>query len=245
LDFPSGEKSCQSDLAPAGLNLLKFLQTYEVSIYVLLGAVAILYFRKLLIAWQSWRMALFGMEREIAQRRLSAALTIVALLVLMAGAEFTLVTVVAPMVPQANGLATPTLNLLITATVTLGPKQTPQPGSVPTAVPLAAVVSNGCMPGKLEWTFPKNGDEIGGTIELKGTVNVDNLGFYKYEFSQPNSDSWVTIAAGNQAKTDAALGGAWNTTVLTPGDYLLRLVVSDNQNNPLPSCQIAVRVVSK
>jgi hypothetical protein len=225
--------------------ILKFLQTYEVSIYVLLGAVGLLYFRKLLIAWQSWRTALYGMEREIAQRRLSAALTIVALLVLMTGAEFTLVTVVAPMVPQASSLATPTLNLLVTPTVTLGPQQTPLPGSIPTAVTLAVAVSNGCMPGKLEWTYPKNGDEISGTIELKGTVNVDNLGFYKYEFSQPNSDSWVTIAAGNQAKTDSPLGGAWNTTVLTPGDYLLRLVVSDNQNATLPSCQIAVKVVAK
>jgi hypothetical protein len=81
------------------------------------------------------------------------------------------------------------------------------------------------------------------TVELLGTVNIPNLGFYKYEFSEPGSDVWSTIAADNVAKVNGTIG-YWNTGQLTPGDYLLRLVVVDNQNNPFPACVIAVRVVA-
>jgi hypothetical protein len=102
----------------------------------------------------------------------------------------------------------------------------------------------GCTPGQVEWTFPKAGDEISGKVELKGTVNVPNLGFYKYEFSQAGVENWMTIAAGNENnKVDAVLG-TWDTTLLIPGDYQLRLVVADNQNQLMPACVIPIRIVA-
>ena len=61
---------------------------------------------------------------------------------------------------------------------------------------------------------------------------------------QPGSDSWIAIAAGNSAVVDQTLGGNWNTEQLVPGDYSLRLVVYDSQNNTLPSCTITVRVTA-
>ena len=36
--------------------------------------------------------------------------------------------------------------------------------------------------------------------------------------------------------------GQWDTGTLAPGDYQLRLVVSDNQGQALPACVITVRV---
>ena len=53
---------------------------------------------------------------------------------------------------------------------------------------------------------------------------------------------WTTIAAGNMTIQNAPLGGTWDTGSLPPGEYELRLVVSDNTNNQLPPCVIMVVV---
>jgi len=76
-----------------------------------------------------------------------------------------------------------------------------------------------------------------------GTVNIDNFGFYKYEYTEPGNPIWKTIAGNSEEKNDEQIG-IWNTSQLVPGDYLLRLVVLDNENNEYPACVISVRVVS-
>ncbi len=227
--------------------ILKFLQQYEIWIYALLGAVGFICLRKLLTYWHEWRVAIFGLERESAQRRLSSSLSLFVLLSLMGVAEFGIVTFVTPVYPHAFVLQTPTMDLLATPTQTLSPADTTPNSMMVKAVigtPPAPAPGDGCLPGQLDWTFPQSGGEISGVVELKGTVNVSNLGFYKYEFSQPGADSWITIAAGDTLREDATLGGAWNTGQLVPGDYRLRLVVSDNQNQTLPACEIPVRVTA-
>ena len=101
------------------------------------------------------------------------------------------------------------------------------------------------LPGQVEWISPEAGEEVRGQIDLIGTVDVPSLGFYKYEYSQPGSDAWMTIAGGNQPTTpENNLLGEWNTSQLVPGDYLLRLVVMDNQNVAFPVCIIPIRVLA-
>lgn len=224
-------------------DLLRFLETYEVWIYLILGGVGIFSFRKLVISWQDWRTAIFGLERENAQRKVSASLSIVILLALFAVGEFILVSFVSPVYPKSV-LATPTLDLLATATVTLPADMTPEAeeqSDVPTP---EAGAAQGCIPGQVEWLSPVDGDEISESVDLQATVNVDNLGFFKYEFSQPGNTVWTTIAAGNERVFETVLG-TWNVEQLTPGDYLLRLVVTDNQNQVMPACQIAIRIVAQ
>jgi hypothetical protein len=233
--------------------ILRFLITYEVWIYIILGVVVFTYLRKLILAFQDWQSSVFGLEKEISQRKFSAALTFVGLLVFLGFAIFVMVSFVAPTYPSLFTLATPTLDLLATPTVTLEAKSSSTLMPLKNPVETQAVTTQGspgaeekgCIKGQFEWTFPATGDELSGTVELKGTVNVTNLGFYKYEFSQAGSNTWVTIAAGDKPKTNEPLGGVWNTSQLIPGDYLLRLVVSDNQNQVLPACQISVRVVTQ
>jgi hypothetical protein len=226
------------------VEVLQSLKAYEVWIYVLLGLIALIYLQKLFLAFRNMRAALFGIEREVAQRRFSTALTLVILLVLIASLEFTLVTFVVPNFSfNSSILPTATLNLLVTPTVTLASPQlleTTTPGANPTTV---VKLVEGCIQGQIEWTYPREGEEISGKVQLKGTVNVANLGFYKYEYSQPGSDNWNTIAADNKNnKIDADIG-QWDTTLMIPGDYLLRLVVADNQNQLLPACVVKVRIV--
>lgn len=222
--------------------LLSFLQRYEGWIYLLVGTGVLVYIRRSLQAWNEWRNALFGLEREHAQRKLSTSLTMLALLGFLILGEFLMVSFVAPAIPQSSALATPTLDLLATATATLPPviASTPTSSSIQATL---APQTEGCTPGVIEWNSPRPGETVSATIELKATINVPNLGFYKYEFAPLGSEEWTTIAADNQPKVNAMIG-AWNTSALVPGDYQLRLVVADNQNNPFPACVVQVRVVS-
>jgi hypothetical protein len=224
------------------IETLGFLTKYEVWIYILAGGIGIIYFRKIILALQERRAAVFGLERENANRQLNSAGSLLGIMLLLAIGEFTLVTFVSPFVPQVKVLATPTLDLLATSTVTLRVSGgTPLASGTPgTPVPAK---SNGCIPGQLEFTNVEPGQEFSKTIKLEGTTNVPGFGFYKYEYGQPGQENWVTIAAGNEIKIKAEIG-AWNITQLPQGDYELRLVVVNQQNESMPPCVVPIRVVS-
>lgn len=227
-------------------DILRFLVNYEIQIYGILGVGGLLYARMVLLALREWRGASFGLEHESARRNFTNAMTGVLFFLLMAGVEFFMVSVFIPARPQSTLLATPTIDLLATPTATLVVGTRPAVTPTGLSLTMAAVTAEGCSPGVIEWTFPRNGGSLQGTVELKGTVQVVNLGFYKYEYSPLGQDKWVTIAAGNQRITDKILGGQWNTAQpdITPGDYKLRLVVTDNQNKVLPACVINIRIIS-
>ncbi len=234
--------------------LLPFLQKFEIWIYVFFGAVALIPLQQLISAWRTWQGSVFGLEREIAQRRFSTALTVLLLLVVFIFMEFVVVSFVAPGYPQMASFPTATLDLLATPTVTLPVAAEAATASAPAgstgAAPLGvdsaatgqAASPEGCVPGQIEWIAPKAGDTINQTVELKGTVNIPNLGFYKYEYAKKGEDIWTTIAGGDQPKVNGGIG-FWNTSQLADGDYLLRLVVADNQNKMFPACVIPVRIL--
>ncbi|MEN6408662.1 MAG: hypothetical protein ABFD44_03000 [Anaerolineaceae bacterium] len=224
-------------------DLLQYLAKYETWVYLLLGLSAIIYLRKLFIALQEGRSAMFGLERDISQRRIASASSVLILLFLMAVAEFILATFVSPGLSASQALATPTLNLEATPF----PAET-QPVSengtlVPTIAYTPTAAGTGCTTGVLEWTDPKHGGEVSGVVALKGIIQIPNFGFYKYEFAPVGSDSWTTIAAGNTLDAEGNIGN-WDTSSLTPGDYQLRLVVTDNQAQAMTPCVIQVRVVA-
>jgi hypothetical protein len=90
-------------------------------------------------------------------------------------------------------------------------------------------------------TEPQPGAEVTDIIEIKGTANIENFGFYKYEIARPGETIWLTIQAGRQPVQDGDLG-QWDTRTLATGEYQLRLVVTDNVGNSLPACVVQVRV---
>jgi len=218
----------------------RFLQAYEIWLYLLLGAVAILYFQRFIRSWQEWRSAIFGLERENAQRKFSLSLTILGLLILLAAVEFILVTFVIPAYPKTAALLTPTLDLLATPTITLPPGLA-QSGSSSQAETPQPSLAEGCVAGQIEWNAPSPGEEISGAVELYATINIADLGYYKYEYKQSGSENWVTLTGGNQPKNNELIG-TWNTEQLFPGDYQLRLVVYNTQNEQLSPCELPVQV---
>jgi hypothetical protein len=217
--------------------ILRFLEEYEAWIYVFSGALTIIFLKKMLSAWSDLRNAIFGLEREMANRRFISAMTVIILIILFTGTEFILVSFIAPGLPDTKPLPTPTISM------DAAPLQIMVAGDGTQIAPLLAdadkptpgVNADGCQPGVIEWQSPSEGREINGQVTLEGTVNPENFGFYKYEYSQAGSDDWTTIAAGNEKHVEGELG-VWNTDDLPQGDYLIRLVVVDNENQPYPAC---------
>jgi len=227
---------------------LRFFRAYEVWIYLLLGLGGVIYARKFILAWQELRGAAFGLEQESAQARLNQAAGMLVLVLAMAVTEFVLVSFVTPGVPGASPLSTPTIDLLATPTTTLQASPTVT-GTLQTTMTVSPIVDDtrqaleGCNPGQIDISSPENESQIGGAVEIRGTADTEDFGFYKLEMKRPEETSWLTILAGNQVRQADTLG-TWNTGLLTPGVYQLSLVVVDNEGQPSPRCTVQVRITS-
>jgi hypothetical protein len=168
------------------------------------------------------------------------------LLFMMAVAVFGLVSFVAPAFPGSNPLLTPTMDLLASATTTLMEDSTQEAASPPPEESMSELATievsgDGCIPGQIMLTEPNEGAEVSGVLIVHGTADIQNFGFYKYEIARPGETVWLTIQAGREIKQEGELG-QWDTRTLAPGDYMLRLVVTDNQGETLEPCVVRVRV---
>lgn len=216
----------------------RLLAAYETLIYIALAIWGLFVARNMIRRWLEWRNAVYGLEREFALQRLVRA-TIFGLLVLgLVFSEFFIATFIVPSLPASDVLPTPTLNLLVT------PANTPLPGTAAAPDPASQSAPSGmsgCNPEQIMLTAPEPGSVVTGTIELTGTANIPNFGFYKYEISAMGTNVWATVSAGDQPVTNGKLGD-WDTTTLANGDYFLQLVLIDNAGKTLEPCVIAVRV---
>jgi hypothetical protein len=209
-------------------------------IYILLALGALVGIRRLVKARSEMRGAAYRLEREIAQRHLIQSTSILAVAGFLGFAEFFLVVFLVPNIPALSQLATPTMNPLGTPVSTL-PIQSMETLGLVTPKLTPTLQSTGCIPGQIDITSPKAGDQIQGAITLKGSAIIPNFGFYKYEFAPLGSDNWAAIVANNKVVQDNNLGN-WDTSAIATGDYQLQLVVTDNQGNALPACVIPVRI---
>ena len=224
-------------------SVYRSLANYEALIYITLAIWGLFVFRSMYRTWREWRDSVFSLEREFALRRLGR-ITAIALLILgLLFAEFFIATFVAPSLPASDILTTPTLDLLAAPPGTLSPADETQAALSP-GTQSAPSGMNGCVPDQIMITFPQPGDVVNGSIQIIGTANAPNFGFYKYEIAPIGTQNWATISAGREAKQDEELG-AWNTASLTNGEYFLRLVITDNEGASLEPCVIAVRVANQ
>jgi hypothetical protein len=219
--------------------LLDFLHNYEIFLYILIGLISILYIRRFLAAWREARLAIFGLEREIAGQRMRTNASILLALVILMGFMFLSTTFVRPLLPQVAVVVTPTVALPTAQPIALN---LAQEANVTPTVEVAG--SQNCVAGQIELSDPRTGMEVTGVITLKGLINVQDFGFYKYEYSQPGSSTWMIIAANGTIDPEGNLG-LWDTSLLAPGDYLLRLVVTDNRSNVIGVCVVGVKVIGQ
>ncbi|GAB4415936.1 MAG: hypothetical protein Kow002_01400 [Anaerolineales bacterium] len=219
----------------------RFLASNEVLIYLLLALAGLLAGRWLWNSFREWQDSVFGLEREFAMRRMSQALAVFVLVILLFFGQIVIASFVAPALPATATMSTPTLDLLAMPDGTDGAESGAAPA---TPQPVASEDdASGCVPGEIMFTFPEPGDQVSGIVELTGTVNVENFGFYKYEVAPANTGVWSTIFARTDVVSNGDLG-TWDASTLTPGDYQLRIVIIDNVGQELPPCVIPVQVVA-
>ena len=219
--------------------LFRFFVQYEALVYMVLTIGALFSARSLWKSWSEWHSSVFGLEKELSFQKVRVSGALFILLVMIGLSQFCLLTFIVPFLPATTFRPTPTADLLQTPGATLSaPALTSQVGS--TAAPAGAV---GCIPGQIMFSSPNPDSNVQGKIILKGTINVPNFGFYKYEFAPQGSETWATIAAGDKVVTNGELG-AWDTSQLVPGDYQIRLLVTDNLGKLLPACSLSVHVIA-
>ena len=220
--------------------ILRYLKDLEFLIYLVLGAFTVWQLRKFFYSWEELRASAFGLEKESAQIRLNRSASLLVVLLFLATAEFGLVSFIIPAMPAVEPLPTATLDLLATPTTTIVvesesvvPEETTLPGT--------AIIQSGCIPEQVMITFPENNATVRDIVEVEGTVNIPDFGFYKFEISRGESENWLTIQAGDTPREDEMLG-FWDTTQLEQDNYYLRLVVIDNQGIQLDPCMVYLYV---
>lgn len=217
-----------------------FLSTYEGLIYILLVLVGVFLGRWLWRTWRAWRGAIYGLEREVSQRRFARALAANVIWLALFLGEFIVASFIVPSMPASMFIATPTVDLLTTPTGTISADMAATLDARPT--PQSEDFSEGCVPEKRIIDSPVPGENLSGIVELVGTVDVPNFGFYKFEISPSGSENWAPIYAGREIIKDDVLGRI-DTGTLTPGDYRLRLVVTNNIGEAMEPCEVLIRVV--
>lgn len=221
---------------------LLYLKELEYVIYIILGIFTVWQLRKFYGAWEELRAAAFGLEKESAQARLNRSAALLVVLLFLSTAEFGMVSFIIPAIPGVEPLPTATLDLLATSTITLAAETVTSSADVQeTPLPGTEIIRTGCIPGEVMITFPENDSTVQGVVEVEGTVNIADFGFYKFEISRAGSDTWLTIQAGEFPKDNEELG-FWDTTQLESGNYYLRLVVIDNQGVQREPCAVYLYV---
>ena len=200
--------------------VLSFFIRLAPAIFLFLIPGALFGIQRMVKARREMQAAAYGLEREIAQHHTRQAVSALVLVGILAFAEFVLVVFLVPNIPALSRVATPTLNPLLTPSSTLSLELLETLGAVtPASTP--TLQATGCIPGQIDITSPKAGDQIQGAVELIGTATIPNFGFYKYEFAPIGSDAWAAILASRKPVQDGDLG-SWDTI----GDSDRRLPVT-------------------
>lgn len=221
--------------------VLRFFVQYEAALYFILGLGGILYLYRFWLAWQEVSSAVYGLEREASRQRLNQSAITLFVLLGLAMLIFIMVTFVATTLPAQSLLATPTLDLSVASGPTPSGQETV---TVFTATPLPTVSIDpeACIPDRINISAPEAGETLRGSVEVRGTVDVPDFGFYKIEYARAEEELWLTIQAGRNTVRDGVLVENWDTSRLPTGPYVLQLIVTDSAGEEVDPCRIPVYI---
>lgn len=208
-----------------------FVVRYQNQILIGLGVVALIFLFRLFSARRYLTTTPYGLEREQAVGRQNAALAILSLLVIVSIIVYLMQSVI---LPQVVGPP-------ITPTLTPAPTPTPSPVAAGAGL---VVDSSGCENPLATLTAPKNGDRIAGSFEVRGTANIPNQSFYKFEISGAGTGGeWLSLGVGPTPVVDGVLG-RFDSGARDSGEYAFRLLVLDNAGQGPPPCVVVVTLLS-
>lgn len=121
------------------------------------------------------------------------------------------------------------------------PAETPTPGPTPTPSPTPRPVA-GCAPSAFIQE-PASGKQVAGTINIFGTAETPDFGYYELEISGPQTNgAWANLIGRRvtQRVEDGFLGGNVNLSQWEPGSYLLRLTVGNAQGDVTNQCVVDI-----
>ncbi len=226
--------------------VLLFVARNQNWIYLLLGMLGLVYLRSTFGAWHEYRAAFFSLERDRARERLVRGVLLLALCLVSVVGVFIIANFASPAVPvEKLPTPVPTVSLLAEP----GSAQPAAPGDAQaTPIPGQEAAQSGCENPNATILAPEDGETVSGVVEIRGVASIPAFAFYKIELREGGSQEWRAILAGTEpvceegCPVDDVLG-RWDTSLLVPGEYALRLVVTDAVGNaPLP-CTLSLRVV--
>lgn len=243
---------------------VQLIVKYALWLYLFCAVGALLYLRAAAQARRERDRALFTLEREMASSRTLRYL-LVALLFLMAGGSvFAVERYVAPAlessepqeiaeVPTVFLISTPTSAFLpptvtptATATTRPRPTRTPAPTASPTVAPTPVPQPPPCPNPGARIISPGVNARLSGLVPIRGSAYAADFQFYKVEFaSTSNLDHWSSISEVHRNQVSDGVLDVWNTDLLPPGDYILRLTIVDITGNYPPQniCEVPVTIV--
>lgn len=230
--------------------LLQFIARISVVFYAIVGAGIFLSLGGLLRARRARRFAMFGLEREAAQRERRRSINTIFSLVLVAGVVYIIANIVVPNMGEPSEEPTPTPFVFVTQEPTptemllLFPTITPTPGIAPAEaaedVPTSEEPVNGCEIIGARITSPTPGQTVSGQVPVEGEANILNFAQYKFELNGPSTGGAWVVVGGSANPQPAGTLGTWDSTSLIPGDYRLRLVVSKVDGTYLTPCEVPI-----
>lgn len=219
------------------------------------------YIGRAIMAHREKSQAIFTLEKEAASSTRLRSIGMVFVLSILAGAVYFTAAYLEPGLDlQTENEPTPTVLLQPTPSPTLGPP-TPTPSPRPTRTPRPrrptptpeatptpstptpeSVALPPCPDPQARLTYPTVNAVLKGTVEFRGTANIDNFDYYKFEFKSKGATEWSFIQSFGEPVTDGVLG-VWPIPPSLPaGTYTFRLVVVDKTGNYPPPCEVEVTI---
>lgn len=242
-----------------------FIESIAIGLYIFTGLGLVWSFRNFLRARRELRESQFRLEREQAQQHGGRALTIAFLSLNILVTVWGTANMAAP--TWRDGLP-PTLDPKFrgpqsyqTDVIEPGegfrPTQnsngdgdvipiTAPPPSTPKGTILPANPREGCIRDQAWIDFPDNGQVVFDVITIRGTANIQDFAFYRFEIRPDTgtSDGMFSTIGGPQGDyvqpvVDGELGQLVPLNYL-PGNYRYRLVVFDSASSLRASCEISI-----
>ncbi len=237
--------------------LIKLIADHTLWLYIAVSLVILLYLRRVLVARQEYKLALFSLEKETAANKAYRAMGMIALLVVLIAVIYSVAHYVAPNVDFPSPIEptpTPPL-LLLTSTPTPAPptdtptatptRRRPRPTPTATEIPVPPTATPApppqCPNPQARITFPTEGAVLSGSIQIIGSANIDNFQFYKVEIGQGEQPSgWTIFTVLHNEAVPGGLLDVLDASAFPPGVYKLRLTVVDITGNYPPPCEVRV-----